>query len=684
MYLKICYFPPKSELRSIVIFLFSVFGLTLNSKAAIVRIEITSVESPAFEGRMFGKVGPYEKLKGRAYGEVDPNLPQNALITDINLAPRNNRGMVEYSMDIYILKPLHMELGNHKLFAELPNRGSKLFGGLNKSTGGNDPTTAEQAGEGFLMQMGYTLVWSGWDISAGKGNNNLTITVPTAVNQNGTAITGPSYEYISFDNDKTSQYRLNYPAASLAKEKAQLTVRKLLNDTAQIIPPEGWEYAANRTIRLFPAGKTFQQSAIYEFTYTAKDPLIAGLGLAATRDFISFLRYAKMDAARNPNPLSGEIQFTYSFAVSQPARFMNDFQTLGFNEDEQGRRVFDGIENWLGGASGVGLNYRFAQPGRTERNRQGHLYPEGIFPFAYPVMTDPYSGKTGGRSSGYHRASTSAKVLEINSANEYWVKAASLLHTDLQGNDLPDPPNIRFYLISGMQHGSGSSAGICQQLQNPTQGEPVLRALFIALDHWVTKGILPPKSSIPKKADGTAVMAIAKPRSLIGIVPQAALGWPDIPGVTYTGLITIHHFFNYGPEFNSGIISIYPTKTANWLAYPALVSEVDRDGNEIAGIHLPPVAVPVGTLTGWALRSKSFGLNDGGESAGQFIPFKLTKAERLAAGDPRLSLAERYSSHIGYVQSVIKAVNLLKAQRLLLAADVQKYIREAENSEILR
>ncbi|RYE17126.1 MAG: hypothetical protein EOP45_16350, partial [Sphingobacteriaceae bacterium] len=429
MHIKIYYFSSRSKLRLIVVFLFSVFGLTLNSKAAIVRIEITSVESPTFEGRIFGKVGPYEKLKGRAYGEVDPNQPQNALITDINSAPRNNSGMVEYSMDIYILKPVNMELSNHKLFAELPNRGSKLFGGLNKSTGGNDPTTADEAGEGFLMQMGYTLVWSGWDIAAGKGNNNLTITVPTAINKDGTAITGPSYEYISFDNDKATQYRLSYPAASLVKEKAELTVRKLLNDTAQIISPQGWEYTDDRTIRLLPAGTPFQQSAIYEFTYTAKNPLIAGLGLAATRDFVSFLRHEKKDAAGNSNPLSGEIQFTYSFAVSQPARFMNDFQTLGFNADEQGQRVFDGIENWLGGASGVGVNYRFAQPSRTERNRQGHLYPEGVFPFAYPVMTDPYSSKTGGRSSGYSRASMMAKVLEINSANEYWVKAASLLHT---------------------------------------------------------------------------------------------------------------------------------------------------------------------------------------------------------------------------------------------------------------
>lgn len=675
---------PVCKLRFAIFFLTIVCGLPFPTKAGIVRIEITSTVSPAFGGRLFGTAGMYEKLKGRAYGEVDPNLPQNALITDIGRAPRNARGMVGYSMDICILKPVDMDKGNHKLFAELPNRGSKLFGGINNSSGGNDPETAEQAGEGFLMQLGYTLVWSGWDISAAKGNNNLTISVPTARNRDGSAVTGPSYEYISFDNDKTSEYRLSYPAASLLKNRSELTVRKLLQDSAKTIPSSGWEYADDHTIRLLPFGTAFQQSAIYEFTYTAKDPLIAGLGLAATRDFVSFLRYGKTDGSGNSNLLAGKIRFTYSFAVSQPARFMNDFQTLGFNEDEQGRRVFDGIENWLGGASGVGINYRFAQPGRTERNRQGHLYPEGVFPFAYPVMTDPFSSKIGGRSAGYHHLGNTAKVLEINSANEYWVKAASLLHTDLQGNDLADPENVRFYLLSGMQHGSGSGAGIGQQLQNPTQAEPVLRALFMALDQWVSKGVLPPESNVPRNANHTAVVAITKPGSLTGIVPKAGLGWPDIPGVTYTGLVTIRHYFNYGPEFKQGIISTYPTKPANWPSYPILVSKVDGDGNEIAGIHLPPVAVPVATLTGWALRSEHFGLNDGGESAGQAIPFKLTKEERLASNDSRLSLQERYVDHEGYVRAVKKAVKLLETRRLLLPEDAQQYIREAENSNVLR
>src|ERR1700754_1341517 len=480
----------------------------LVTQARIIRIEILSRESPCFEGRIFGAAGAYEKLRGRAYGEIDPTLPQNAVITDIRLAPRNTRGMVEYSMDIYLLRPLNAASGNHKLFAEIPNRGSKLFGGLNNSSGGNDPSSAAQAGEAFLLNQGYMLTWCGWDISAGAGNDNLTITVPVAKNPDGSAIAGPSYEYISFDNEKTFSYKLAYAAATTDKSKACLTIRRSLNAPAEKIPDSGWEYVNDRTIRLLPLGSAFKQSFIYEFSYTATNPLVAGLGLAATRDYISFLRYG----AGGDNPLAGQIRYAFSFAVSQPARYMNDFQTLGFNEDEKGRQVFDGIENWLGGGSGVGINYRFAQPGRTERNRQNHLYPEGIFPFAYPLLKDPDTGKKDGRLVRETATHTLPRVMEINSANEYWAKAASLLHTDPAGYDLPDPENVRFFLVSGAQHGTGNSAstGVNQQLQNPTNAEPLLRALWVALDEWVIKGIRPPDSRVPRLSDGTAAVAVAR------------------------------------------------------------------------------------------------------------------------------------------------------------------------------
>ncbi|GAB3927689.1 alpha/beta hydrolase domain-containing protein [Larkinella terrae] len=655
-------------------------------QARIVRIEISSRQTPTFEGRVFGSVGAYEKLRGKAYGELDPNLPQNAGITDIRLAPRNARGMVEYAMDIYILKPVDLKTGNHKLFLEVNNRGGKLFGGLNNSTGGNDPTTAAQAGEGFLMNRGYTLAWNGWDPSAAAVNNNLTISIPVARQADSSAITGPSYEYISFDNATTGSYALAYPAANLDKSRAVLTVRDQLQDAPTPVPADGWEYVNERTIRLTPAGAAFRQSAVYEFVYLARDPIVAGIGFAATRDFVSFLRYAKTDDFGHPNPLADDVQYTFSYTLSQPARYLNDFQTLGFNADEQNRRVIDGMENWLGGGSGIGLNVRFAQPSRTERNRQNHLYPEGVFPFAYPVLTDPLSGKTAGRGAACSATNTCPKVFEINSANEYWVKAASLLHTDGQGNDLPDPENVRFFLVSGAQHGTGNatSQGICQQLQNPTNAEPLLRALFVALDEWVTKGTKPPESAVPRRSDGTAAVAVSQPGRQTGLVPRAELGWPTIPGVMYTGLITTRYQLDFGPAFAKGIVANYPPSVTDRPVYVNFVSKVDQDGNEVAGIRLPPVAVPVATTTGWALRQGGFAENEGCEGSGQYIPFKTTKAERLAAHDPRLSLQERYPTHASYVEAVRKAAQNLAKKRLLLDEDVQKYTKAAEASLVLK
>lgn len=670
--------------RSFLVLLLLAANLT--AQARIVRIEITSRQSPTFEGIAFGQVGAYEKLRGKAYGELDPASPQNALITDIALAPRNARGMVDYSMDIYILKPINLSQGNHKLFLEINNRGGKLFGGLNNSTGGNDPTTAAQAAEGFLMNLGYTMAWNGWDPSASSANNNLTISVPIARNKDGSMITGPSYEYIVYDNATSETYALAYPAANLTKTQAMLTVREHLQDSAKIIPASDWEYVNDRTIRLLPAGTPFRQSAIYEFHYTARDPIVAGIGFAATRDFVSFLRYATADDFGNPNPMADGIRYTFSYSLSQPARYVNDFQTLGFNADEQKRRVLDGIENWMGGGSGIGLNIRFAQPSRTERNRQNHLYPEGAFPFAYPVLTDSLTGKTAGRLVQCTSTNTCPKVFEINSANEYWVKAASLLHTDTKGNDLPDPDNVRFYLISGAQHGigNGNSRGLCQQFQNPTNAEPALRALFLALDEWVTNGTVPPDSEVPRQSTSTAVVAIPQPGSQTGLVPQDALGWPTIPGVVYNGLVTTRYLLDFGSSTQQGILTTFPHDVAGRPSYVNFVSKVDKDGNEVAGIRLPPVAVPTATTTGWALRSANFGENEGCEGAGQTIPFKATQAERVSSGDPRLSVQERYHTHTKYVDAVRKWAQTLQKQRLLLAADVQQYIKAAEESNVLK
>ena len=677
----------------------SVFAAPL-AEARITSIEIDCAlsqapsvcpgQGPTFEGRTFGPagtVGAYEKLRGTAHGELDPADPQNALITDIELAPRVD-GKVLYSMDIYILKPVALANGNRKLFMEVNNRGGKLFGAFNGSGGGNNPTTAADAGDAFLMHQGYSLAWNGWDPGAPAGADRLTLNVGAALKKaNGDDITGPSYEYIVNDNTNAAlrmTAALTYPAASLEKSRAKLTVKPHLRDTPDEIGPDGWEYtsAAGTAIRLLPAGTPLQLSAIYEFSYEAKDPVVAGIGFAATRDFVSFLRSSAAD-----NPLRGYVDYTEAFTISQPARYMNDFINLGFNEDEDGRRVFDGVLNWLGGGNGVALNYRFAQSGRTERNRQNHRYPEAPFPFAWPQLTDPYTGKTAGRVVRCEATGTCPMVMESNSSNEYWVKTGSLLHSYPNGKDLPrDPDNVRFYLLSGVEHTVGGappmSAGTCQQFRNSTNPNPVLRALFVALDQWVTGGVKPPKSEVP--GPGTRVYSIPLSDG-VGFVPQDALGWPNIPGVTYSGLITVRHLFDFGPDFDDGILTLNPPDFSGPV-YPSYVSRVDHDGNEIAGIRLPDVAAPIATTTGWGLRAAGFGGGpwDGCEASGQWIPFEKTKAERLAKGDPRPSMQERYKNHAGYVKAVAKEARKLEQRRLLLPADVQRYIDAAEASDVLR
>jgi alpha/beta hydrolase family protein len=651
------------------------FGLCASgAQARIVRIEITRIESPTFEGRSFGEVGQYEKLVGKAFGEVDPADPRNAVIVDIGLAPRNASGMVEYAIDIYILKPVDGSRGNGRVFFEINNRGNKLsLGALNDSAGGNDPTTAADAGNGFLMEQGYTIVWSGWDATAAPVGNRLTITVPVAKNPDGSSIIGPALEEFVIDDSTTMTAPLTYAAADLDKSQASLTVRHHYTDTPTAIAASGWEYADARTVRLLPVGTPFQLGNLYEFTYPAKDPIVAGLGFAATRDFAAFLHWADADDTGSPNPLAGEVQFIYTFSISQPSRFMHDFLYLGFNEDEQGQRVFDAIDNYIGGGSGGFFNYRFAQPGRTHRQHIARWYPEFQFPFTNQIVFDPVTGQTDGRLRRCLETDTCPKIFETNSENEYWAKAGSVLHTDALGNDLHlhEARNVRIYLFSSLTHGPASGLGICQQPRNPILPNPGHRALLVALDKWASQGIEPPRSRIPRQSIGTLVPSL----------PQESVGFPQIPGVTYNGLMHTGDLFDFGPSFDQGILTILPPVVTS--PYVALVPKTDADGNDIVGVRFPDIAVPLATYTGWALRAGP-AADDGCDAAGQQIDFAKTTAERLANGDPRPSIEERYETHAQYVRKVEKAARRLVKERFLLEEDAQRFIQAAEARPVPR
>jgi hypothetical protein len=650
-------------------------GYAATADARLVKFEVTSKESPTFGGYSFAGVGQYEKLVGMAYGELNPNDPRNAVIVDIKLAPRNASGMVEYSHTFYILKPIDLSKGNHKLLYEPPNRGGKTIGGFNRGVGGNDPgsvTDPTALANAFLMPRGYTIAFSGWDYAAGTNtaNFNSIINLPVAKNADGSSITGPSYEYIVMGNATTTSFTLSYPAATQDKSKAVLTTRKLLNDTAQVVPSTGWEYVDDKSIRLLPAGTAFKQADIYEFMYTAKDPTVNGIGMAAVRDFVAFLRFGTKDDSGNANPLAGDVGRAYTEVLSQPGRLLNDFLLLGFNQAETGQKVFDGHMQWIAAADGLNLNLRFSQPGRTERNRQDHLYVEGLFPFANESTTDHITGKVAGRYDKCTHTNTCPFAMEIYSANEYWVKAASLFHTNTQGTaDLPGHPQTRLYLVSSMQHGAGNgnARGNCQQFQNPLDSAPIQRALFVALENWAEKGTPPPASRVPRLSDGT----------LVPPLPQSGMGFPSIPGVTYNGLMTTRYLFDYGPRFHEGIMDLnpptvlppYQNNPLNGPIYNNMIPKTDADGNDIAGVRLPEMRVPLNTYTGWALRAAGLGENDGCEAAGQRIPFPATKAAREASGDPRLSVEERYPSFSDYYYKVTQAVNDFVAEGFMLGED---------------
>jgi Alpha/beta hydrolase domain len=715
--------------RTSILWIFISLGLIpAFSEARVISVQMNA-PTIAFGGYSWPGVGQYEKITGVAYAEVDPADRRNAIIVDIGLAERQaapgqpgktRRGKVAYLLNFYILKPANLNgvdrslNGYGKVMYEPPNRGGKTWTALGRVTGGgDDPATITDPtilANSFLMPRGYTLVWSGWEPLVDLANlgTDLTASValPIAKNRGGSTITGPAYEYIVVGNSTTTSSTLSYPPFDTAdKTTAVLTHRVHLDDPPVPIPSTGWEYTTTvdgePAIRLLPMGTTFVANDIYEFSYTAKDPTVAGLGFAAIRDWVSWLRYEAQDHNGTRNPLANYITRIYTEISSQPGRLLNDFRNLGFNEDDRGkigRKVFDGHMQWIAAGSGIGMNYRFSQSGRTERNRQNHLYGENLFPFANVRTTDPFTGITASRYDACQLTNTCAFGVEIYSANEYWVKTASLLHTQPDGSaDLPDSAFNRNYFMSSMQHGTGNATnrGVCQQFGNPLNSAPVQRALFLALDAWADDGTPPPASRVPRLDDGTLVL-------------PAETGFPtNIPDpfgetptgkVTYTGLKTSRYRFDFGPGFYDasnpatfGIPTIFPPvitpplmplltdapvpiMSVNGPVYPSFVPKTDRDGNDIAGVRLPDVTVPLATYTGWGLR-RGAQANDGCESTGQYIPFSKTAADRQASGDPRRSIEERYASFDNYYNRVRRAVDNMVKDRLLLCEDADSQIQ---------
>ena len=633
-------------------FIGSILALAPDASAQVTRMDLQVVESPAFGGEHFGDTGQYERLRGVAYGEVDPNDVRNRGIVNIHKAPLNARGRVEYSTTVEIYRPIDLERWNRTIYHIVPNRGRV------------------NSGDAILREMGFAVVQVGWQGDLTATDTNIVPFLPIAKNSNGSLIVGPAVEEFIFnDDEEVSEADLTYATAALVQAMATFTVRARQGAPRVLLEDSAWSYTNERRIRINrPRG--FDGGAIYEITYLAKDPIVMGLGFAATRDVISYLRHEITDGDGNPNPLmSGGLPNTaISIGISQSGRFLRDMLYLGFNEDVDGRIVFDGMHPDIAGSRKTFTNYQFGQPGRWQKQHEDHFFPGDQFPFTYATVYDPISDRTDGLLVRCSASNTCPRIIHSDGEAEIWQARSSLLVTNSMGEHVDLPENVRAYLIAGTRHGGGPGVhaestrdtGICQNLNSPIALAQIRRALTVALYKWVVDGTEPPPSRFPTVPLGTLVV-------------PTEVGFPNIPDVTFTGSHNPLRRNNY---------DVFPPLQGG--GYVVLAGRVDPDGNMLGGIRHPNLVVPIGTYTGWNLRREGFAEGAQCAGAGSYIPFAAVAADRQASGDPRLSIEERYPTHDAYVSAVAQAADRLVQDRLLLQQDADAIIERAEASEVAR
>ncbi|MBO0861899.1 MAG: hypothetical protein J2P21_26100 [Chloracidobacterium sp.] len=656
----------------------------VTAEARVTRIVIDQRQSPAYEGRSFGAVGQYEILAGKAYGELDPMDSHNTIITDLQFAPRNARGMVEYVATFTLVKPLDLAKANGALLYAVPNRGNRIstlsFG------------VAGESGEEFFLKRGYVILHSGWQGDLPPRPGAERIIVPVAKNPDGSSIIGFALaRYSDMPADaKTLSLPFAHETASLDTAKATLTKRA--SEEGAIIPISHADWAfADCDKAPFPgvadAKKLcvkggFDPAYLYELSYSAKDPLVLGIGFAATRDIVSFFHRAAKDEANTANPIAGRVTHVIAQGVSQSGNFIKTFIHLGFNQDESNRIVWDGANDHIAGRQ-LAMNIRFATPSGA-----ANMYEAGSEP---PLWWGEYEDAARGQKTASmldrcRKTKTCPKIIETFGSSEFWGLRMSpnLIGTKADA-DILLPPNARRYYFPGTTHGGGrggfnaeiaATQGACKLPYNPNSQSETMRALILALTDWVMKDVEPPPSVYPRLDRGQ----LARP-------DHRAMGFPLIPGAPLPdNLINPFFDYDYGPEFKygdlSGVITSQPPVIKRVL--PMLVPKVDADGNETSGIPSPLHQAPLGSYLGWNVTRAGFNKGRGCGYTGGFIPFAKTKAERLATGDPRQSLEERYHDHAGYVAAVKKAVERLSSQRFLLPEDAERLIRQAEDSGVLR
>ena len=646
------------------------------ASADVVRVEVDARHDVA-DGRAWGLAGPYEALSGMVHFEADPDNPANRIVTDIALAPRNERGRVEFRSNFFLLKPTDAARGNGAVLYEVSNRGGKgMLGYFNNAAGSRDPRSAEEMGDGFLLENGFSLLWLGWQFDVPRRDGQMRLHTPVAT-AGGAPVTGLVRSEIVvnervFDRSLADRSHIAYAVADPADPANVMTVRDGVGRPRRVVPRDRWRFArldengevvADPTRVHLEGG--FEPHKLYDVVYRAQDPALVGLGPAAVRDMVSRLKYGASPELGLP---AGAIDRAVAWGVSQSGRFLRTFLYHGYNADEQGRRAFDGVMAHVAGAGRGSFNHRFAQPSRDGHPFLNKLYPSDIFPFTDVVQHDPETDMRDGLLSGIQPGHL-PKVFYTNSSYEYWGRAASLVHTTLDGSaDAPLMDNVRVYSFAGGQHGPGRfpprrTSG--QQPSNPNDYSWFLRPLLLAMDRWTAdETALPPASVYPRIADGD-------------LVAPDALGFPDLPGVGRPAEPHLAYRAVYGPEFRTrGVATVQPPEVLS--AFPILVPAVNADGNETGGLMMPEVAAPLATYTGWNLFRAGAGPTDVLSSMqGSYIPFPLTAEDRARTGDPRRSIEERYGSRAAWLGRVTEKALALVDEGYLLAADLAPILTQA-------
>ena len=630
------------------------------------RADVTSFDiierAPAFGGRVFGRVGTYERITARATIELDPADKCNAVIVDLDLALRSARGSVEGVADVVILRPSDPAKGNGTLLVDVPNRGMKLAPQLfddSPQPGANRANEPADAGIGFLHGQGYTMVWVGWQADIPSKPGQLAMTAPVIP-----GITGPAREEFIFDNT-TNPVRatLAWPAAESAN--LAISVRPSWPESRQNPAGLTAHLVDSKTVEITrPAG--FDAGALYEIIYTARDPMPLGMGFAVVRDVTSFLR--RNTTAANPLRAGDRrsVSRAIGFGVSQDGRFLRDFLYLGFNEDTHGQQVFTGLMPHVGGTRRLATNMRFGQTGRNARHPQDPAWIADLFPFTYATLTDPFTGRSDGLLKRCRVTDTCPKIMQTDSEHEWWASHASLLVTDLKGNAIDLPDNVRAYMIAGTPHFAEATDVMKKGVpamslpQNPMHSGAPMRALLTALNQWITDGTPPPPSQVPSRAAGNLVPAQRAVRT-------------DIPGLPFKGQYTVAAVSDQ---------NVFPPKEIG--RYPVFVPKADADGNAIGGVHLLALAIPRATYTGWNPRAEGFGSTQLYPLQGAVVPFPRTEADRQSSHDPRRSVAARYPSDADYVAAVKREAAAQVRRRLLLPEDATRAVKAAQSGRLAR